>query len=109
MRVCGSRLVAAIPEEELNTLVAELKSPDESRRVPIPCREDGDLEELARLHGGLGDPLPGQILGGRRGQGPGRDFSLGRLVRDVEFDARVRIREVQLLEPALKDDFLIQV
>src|SRR5262245_2643121 len=66
------RLVAAVAEEQLDLAIAELEIPDESRRVPVPCREDCHLEDLARLHGGLVDSLPSQRRDGGGCQQPVR-------------------------------------
>ena len=57
----------------------------------------------------LVEPLAGQSLDGGGGQRPVHDLALDLLIRDRELDARVRIDEVQLLEPALEDHLFIQV
>src|SRR5438067_11100294 len=93
-------LVDAVAEVQQDVAVAELEIPDESRRVPVPRRKDRHLEDLARLDGSLVDSLPGQRRDGGGGQYPVRERAI--LVRDSELDARVRIRKIQLLEPALE-------
>ncbi len=105
---CSRSLVVAVAEEELNALVAELEISDESRRIAVPRRKDRDLEELARLHRRLVDPLPGQRLAWRRWSAP-TSLSSWSFVRDVELDVRVRIHKVQLLEPTLQHHLFIQV
>src|SRR6266850_755250 len=72
----GIPSVAAVAEEELDVAVAELEIPDESRRVPVPRRKDRHLEDLARLHGGLVDSLPGQRRYGGGGQLPLRERAI---------------------------------
>src|SRR5262245_34901506 len=100
-------LVDAVAEEELDVAVPELEIPDESRRVPVPCRKDGHLENLARLHRGLVDALARQDRYGGSGQNPICYFPI--LVRDGELDARVRIGEIQLLELSNEDHLFVQV
>src|SRR5262249_16084048 len=63
-------LVDAVAEEQLNVAVPELEIPDESRRVPVPRRKDGHLEEFARLHRGLVDSFPRQDRYGGSGENP---------------------------------------
>src|SRR5436309_14378338 len=73
-------LVDAVAEVQQDVAVPELEIPDESCRVPVPRRKDGHLEDLAGLHGGLVDSLPGQRLYGGSGQNPVRHLAI--LVRD---------------------------
>src|SRR5262245_31815203 len=102
-----NQLVDAVAEVQLNVAVPELEIPDESRRIPVPRRKDGHLEDLARLHRALVDSLPRQDRYGGSSQNPVRHFAI--LVRDFELDARVRICKIQLLEPALEDHLSVQV
>src|SRR5262245_32722719 len=70
------QLVDAVAEVQLDVAVPELEISDESRRVPVPRRKDGHLEDLARLHGGLVDSLPGQDLYRGCGQNPVRHLAI---------------------------------
>src|SRR6185503_5681605 len=105
----ATQLVGAVAEEQPDAAVPELKFSDGSRRVPVLRGKDRDLEDLAKLHRRLVDALAGERLNGSGGQLPLHDLALDLLVRDLELDACVRVREVQLLEPALQDDLFIQV
>jgi hypothetical protein len=47
---------------EIELFVAELETPDETRRISVPRRKGRDLEALARFDGRLVEPLSYQVL-----------------------------------------------